>query len=232
MAVARKFTFATSFDPPVASPCAPAAAAAEAAPPSHTDSDLAEARARSFAEGRETGLREASTTTQQRATVALDGISRRIADIAATQSRALDAYRDDAVRLVQTIARKVIPALASREPIRDIEALVRDCLSRLVEEPRIVIRVNDALLDQVRSPMMDIAGQCGFAGQIIFLGAPELDMPDCRIEWSDGGAERDMAGTWREVEEAMDRYLSRPESTVRSAPGSSQGDVKENTANG
>jgi len=37
---------------------------------------------------------------------------------------------------------------------------------------------------------------------------PALPVTDTRIEWADCGAERNVADTWKEIEDAIERFLA------------------------
>ena len=66
--------------------------------------------------------------------------------------------------------------------------------------------------------MAPLAASLGFPGKLIILVDDELGQSDCRVEWADGGAERDTARTWREIEATLDRAmiaLANPDETAR-----------------
>ena len=45
-----------------------------------------------------------------------------------------------------------------------------------------------------------LAAGSGFEGKIVFLGAADMDAGDVRLEWADGGAERDSSRQWQEID--------------------------------
>ena len=106
------------------------------------------------------------------------------------------------------MARKLASALIGREPFAEIAALASGCFRELVASPHIVIRVNDALYAEAREKLDDIARAHGFEGRLVVLGEPSVAMSDCRIEWADGGINRDIAATDTAIGEAVARYVS------------------------
>ncbi len=58
-----------------------------------------------------------------------------------------------------------------------------------------------------RRELDDLAAGCGYQGKLVLLADPSLDADDCRIEWADGGAERDTGSAWRELEAAIEQLL-------------------------
>jgi flagellar assembly protein FliH len=219
MLVAQKYLFELSFDPP-GTPVepAPAAAAAEppaapAPPPAISPEELSAARAEGFDEGRRAGLAEAAAAQDAATAAALDAIAERLAALAA----GLDGIHRDAERaaiaFAHAVAKKFVPTLARRGAVDEAMALAADCLAEAIAEPRIVVRVPDALFEPVRRRLDALKATGGFEGKLVILVDEAMADADCRIEWADGGAERDEARLWREIDAAIQRNFE-----PRSAP--------------
>ncbi len=145
-------------------------------------------------------------------------IGRRIADVLAVVGARLDEVMGEAranhgtrareaVTTAAEIVRRLLPALGKREAMTEVEALITDCLARVHDEPRLVVRVSDELLDEVRQRIDQLTGAAGFAGRVILLADNTLKTGDARVEWADGGADRDTAALWREIEGAIQRFV-------------------------
>lgn len=204
MAAVSKFLFDTDFD-------AAAEPEARLAPRPdmrrYTATEMDEARAAAHAEGVAAGRTEAEQE-----------IGRRIADASAAIGAQLDrlfaqGLKDHATQIREAITaateivKRLLPALGRREAMTEVEALIADCLARLHDEPRLVVRVADELLDPVRQRVDQLAGAAGYAGRVILLADNTLKAGDARVEWADGGADRDTAALWREIESAIQRYV-------------------------
>ncbi len=179
-------------------------------------------------EGWRAGLAEGATrenaTFEGRQTAALADIAGRLGGIARTQSQVLDQTVKDATALSLAIARKIAPELVRSNPVAEIEAMIGECLRQLIDEPRVVVRAPDELLDELKTRLDAVAESCGYEGRIVLLGDETLSDGDCRVEWADGGAERDTAATWRDLETAIDRLLTAPaETPVDDEPGDADG---------
>ena len=159
-----------------------------------------------FAEGT---AREQASTERTTAT-ALETIGARLANIASTQAETLDRTIRDATALALAIARKVATESLRRQPLAEIEGMIGASLARLVDEPRVAISVPDALLDDLKERIGEVAARSGFDGKVVLLADPSLDGDDCRVEWADGGAERDTAAAWTDLEAAIERLLEVP----------------------
>lgn len=174
-----------------------------------TEADLARAQSQGFEAGRQVGQAEMRdqmlTGAAQLEAEALTRIAAEIGPLRAVHEQHLQTYHREAVALALSIGRKLAQALIARQPLADIEALVGDSLRRLVGEPRVVIRIDPALLDGLQARVDALAKRTGFTGQLILFGEDDLKPGECRIEWADGGAERDLDALHREIDRAIAR---------------------------
>ncbi len=93
------------------------------------------------------------------------------------------------------VARKLAPTLIEREPFAEISALASSCFRELVAAPHIVVRINDSLYAAAREKLEDITRAHGYEGRLVVLGEPSVGVGDCRIEWADGGINRDVGAS-------------------------------------
>ncbi|NIR76360.1 MAG: hypothetical protein GWO12_14810 [Gemmatimonadetes bacterium] len=218
MSVSRKFLFETSFEPD--DMCGPGGD--KPAKPKFDEEDLEKARAEGFAAGQKAGERAARQAVEQQAAQALNAISARLADVSQAQARASERQTREVARAALTVVRKLFPRLVERHGLGEIEAVVSDCLERLREEPRIVIRVADSLLDEVETRVSALAARAGFDGRIVFLSQEDLQPGDVRVEWADGGAERDSDQLWREIDQVIAHVLGPIELATQGAESAAQ----------
>ncbi|MDK9722124.1 MAG: FliH/SctL family protein [Rhodospirillales bacterium] len=214
MAQVRKFMFDLSFDKPLVKPQpknqieeAQEEAEPEPPPPVYSEEELFQARDESYQRGREDGLREAEESRAFLESNALRAVSEQLAGLFAAEKRSSEANERAAIQVAQALLKKLAPSLAKREGLSDIEALMKECLMRLGKEPRVVVRVAEDLADAVRSKVEGLVSESGFEGRVVVIGGPGLAVTDCKVEWADGGAERDFERLLAEVDEVVERYL-------------------------
>lgn len=106
------------------------------------------------------------------------------------------------------MARKLAPTLIAREPFAEIAALASDCFRQLVTAPHIAVRVNDALYAAAKEKLGDIVRARSFEGRLVVLAEPDIAPGDCRIEWADGGINRDSVAADAAISEAVTAYVS------------------------
>lgn len=209
MPVIRKFTFDTSFDEEEIGRDAREAEEKAAAERERLriEAIKTEAREEGFAAGKAAGIEDARAESEHIAAQALAGICGQLGHIGETQKDVMDKCKRDAINAAMIIARKVLPEMSRKNALAEIESLVVSCLDRLLAEPRIILRVNDRMLKTLRDRIDEIADQAGYNGKITLVTNNKLKDPDCRVEWADGIAVRDMSALWEEVDKVINGYL-------------------------
>jgi flagellar assembly protein FliH len=228
MNVAKKFLFENSFDDPM--PTTDKASAAhlvskqaqasipepvvEPEAPSFNEEELAaacdQARKQGDKEGHKRGLVEGQQRLEAQITAALSTISAQLTLAVRAATEAPVEITQAATELALAILRKMHPALSAKRGLDEVEAVLASCLEQLKKEPRLVAYVPNDLLDPLNERVSTISAARGFEGRVVLIGDPELADSDCRIEWADGGLERDTRRLWSDIEAALDRCLIQP----------------------
>jgi flagellar assembly protein FliH len=116
------------------------------------------------------------------------------------------AMRQESAALALAVGRKLAENALAAFPLSEVEALVADCLHKLHNEPRLVIRVPADCADPIRADIDALCTQHGFDGRVIIIAEPALTGADCRVEWANGGIERDLASTFASIEQSAERW--------------------------
>ena len=172
-----------------------------------TRQHLDEAHAEGYAVGKAEGRTEAEGESSRMAAHALERFARDFAAMKEAHANALAHHAREATALAVAVARKLAPALMTAQPLAEIEALITDCLSRIMGEARVVVRVQNDLVEALDQRIEALTKQLGFDGQVILLGEDGLASGDCRVEWADGGAERNTASLANALDEAINRLV-------------------------
>lgn len=90
-----------------------------------------------------------------------------------------------------------------------VEDTIRQSLELNPQEARIVVRVHDSMLDAVVNRLPQIKDGEAFAGKVIVLADEAVAAGDCKVEWADGGLERLSRTLSQQLDDAMERVLSR-----------------------
>jgi flagellar assembly protein FliH len=114
----------------------------------------------------------------------------------------------EAVEVAVAVARKLAPELIAAQPFKEIEALATECFRQLVSAPHITVRLPEDIYSAVKDKLEDLAQARGFQGRLAVLADADLKAGDCRIEWADGGINRDAAAADAAVSEVVTRYVA------------------------
>ena len=205
MSGSQRFLFDHEFEPPKARAAGRRAETGSAT--ARAEEELASARRKGFEAGKQAGEQAAAEAAERCAARALDEISRNLTDLFRAVTEAGDRRDREVIETAMALVRKLFPALARTGGLEEIESLVGECLERLRDEPRIVVRVAEEVLDEVEKRISTRAVQSGFDGKIVYLAESEMTLDDVRVEWADGGAERDSARFWTVVDETVHRVF-------------------------
>ncbi|MFN4089775.1 MAG: hypothetical protein ACK4QW_12145 [Alphaproteobacteria bacterium] len=207
MSAPRKFLFDVSFDDDAAVEAAEPEAEAPP-PPVFTEEDVARVREEALVEGQAAGERAERMRSERLAAEAAERLVARLNAIDDQIAAIGPAAERRGVECGLAVARKLVPELLRRGGADEIEAVVRGALRDMFEEPRIVLRVSDGVLDLIRSRIEDLAARSGFGGRIVILTEEGMVDGDCRVEWPDGGVERSAARLSAQIETAVARALT------------------------
>jgi flagellar assembly protein FliH len=203
MAASAKFTFNEDF----ATGGKPTISVIEA------ERRAADAEAQAYRKGFAAGLAQAQTEAAQRIATALgliaDGMSRLDRALTGIEAR----LETEAVRVSVAVAGKLAPELIAREPYTEISALATECFRHLVNTPHVVVHVGSDIYDTAKEKLQETAAACGFEGRLVVMSDSDMAPGDCRIEWADGGVNRDEAATLSAINDVVTRYVA-----ARSAP--------------
>lgn len=177
-------------------------------PPKFSAEDIEAARIAARAEGEAAGREAAYGEHQHNLEQALQAIAAALADIAGAEERSRIAARKEAVELAAAIARKLAGRLIARQPQVEVEALVLRCMDDMRDEPRLVVRAAEAVVELLNQRVDQLVAQSGFGGKVVLVPDATMAPTDCRVDWADGSAERQQKLLEQEVDQAVERYVA------------------------
>ena len=216
----QKLLFDVSFDVDDQETARRQKAKAEAAPappppPTFSAEELERTRTKAFGEGRKAGQtagyqqgrseaeKQIQATTAEALVRLADGIEVLVAD-----REGLNAARaGQPLAIALAVVNKLLPSLIRRHGAAELEDFITACVNEAIDEPRLAIRVNDGMVATLRPRIEEMAAQRGFAGRLVILGDPGIAPADARIEWAEGGAERNTNQLLAEITAVAERML-------------------------
>ena len=137
---------------------------------------------------------------------ALAAVAQRLNTVIGGLDATVLTLRQESAVLALQVARKLAETALAAFPQTEVEALLGECLHNLHREPRLVVRASAACAEALRGEIDALCQQHGYTGRVVILAEPQLSGADCRIEWADGGIERDLAQTFATIEECVERW--------------------------
>ena len=195
----RKFMFDRSFDGATNVHRSSAPRAPVTLRPEQLDALKKEAYDQGFAAGKVAGVEEHAHLIK----TTLGQVDQKISHLMENFQAAHKKQDEHLRQAILSIARKLLPEMAAQNGLQEIQAMLSDAIAEMVHEPRLVVRVHESQFDAINEKINDIAAQKAYAGKVVVLADPETAVGDCRIEWADGGMERNVEETWRQIEQTV-----------------------------
>lgn len=205
MAEAIKFTFDEMFDTPFGA--AGAQAVAHIKKTRWTEEEIEILKTAAHAAGKAEAMSDVEAQSMRENAAAWEQIATAASSALADLTQTENSLRAEAAQLSLSIAGKLSDALITLHPQVEIDAVIRECLTHLSHQPRLVIRVTDTLAEQVENSIQQTVAERGLADKIMVVGDTNLQLGDCQIEWSDGGVARSRKELDTQTTEIVDRYI-------------------------
>ena len=158
--------------------------------------------------GFEAGQAQARTEAADSIARALHPIADRMVRINGALTGIETRLEIEAVQVAVSVAGKLAPELVAHEPLTELSALAGDAFRQLVTTPQISIHIGTDIYDAAKEKLEEIARQRGFEGRLSVHPDTTVARGDCRIEWADGGVNRDSARTLAAIDDVVGRYIA------------------------
>ena len=152
-----------------------------------------------FAAGHKAGLEEHDAQFASLVDLIGNKIEHLLQNAQAFQKQSEEGMR----RIALAISRKFLPDFITRNGTQEIEAILSEVMTEMIHEPRLVVRIHESQFDTLNEKINTLATQKAYAGKVVVLADAEIAVGDCRIEWADGGMERNTEATWNQIENVV-----------------------------
>jgi len=216
MQSAEKFMFDYSFDnePEVQleSETAPEqpeeAVEEEPVVPTFSKEDIEIARQQGFDAGKQEGLAATTETLTKQMNVTLALIDQKLTQAFGVQDAANEVMARSALSVAKGICGKMLPAMAEKNAFDEVDRVVTEVFTKLVDHPSATISVHTSLLEAIELRVKELSESKNYQGKIVFRAEDTMAPDDCKVEWYNGGSERDSQAIWQEILAIIDRNTS------------------------
>lgn len=164
------------------------------------------------------GVEEGRELEEGRCAEALQAVASQMQLILARLANESETLRQSAAVLAVAAARKLAGAALDAYPIETINELAMEAVADLRSEPRLSVRCNPELVEDLAERLEKTARDAGFDGAIMVRGEDGMMNADVRLEWGAGAVERSTSDIETRLNEIVERWLNSPPAEDDAAP--------------
>lgn len=165
---------------------------------------------KAFAEGEVAGQANALESIEQHCSQLVQNLVIQAEAIESRHNLQADMMHKQAAILAHAITSKLAPALVESTPLDEIELLVKQSIQSNPLESKFIIHVDPRVKGQLEQHLEKVTSQTGFAGKFVILEQEMTNLSDCHIEWTDGGAERNLEALMNTIEGTIKLFVDAP----------------------
>lgn len=167
---------------------------------------LEEGRQVGMEEGRQSAWKEAMESIQKQNSDTLISIDASLKKLFESVEQNGQAAFSTALEFALAVCKKALPALNEINALTEIRSLLEKNLHFLKDEQRISLHLNPASAEQIKPALTDLVKKESYHGKIAVVRDESLPVGDCRIEWKNGGLEKNLQDILNHTEELVHLY--------------------------
>ena len=172
--------------------------------PSYSKEELDAAVKMAEEKAYEQGRTEAIGEEDKKRDLLLEDISRQLTDIFAGLDKKATEVENSALQFAIELVRKILPTLEKERAEVEVKNFMAQNFANFAGQETLSFAFNPATVTLVADSIGKLAEQNDFEGKIAVHKDDTLGPSDCRIEWKNGGVERNVSETLNKVKELLD----------------------------
>ncbi len=169
----------------------------------YTESEFTEAVAKAEAEGYEKGKQEVAETELNRHNILLEGIKNQLMAIFAAVEEKAANQEASAISFAVDLVRKLLPTLEKDRAEAEVKNFLAQNFANFSSQESLSFSFNPEVISLVADSIGRLAEQNDFEGKIAVHKDNSLGPSDCRVEWKNGGVERNIRKSLDKVEQMI-----------------------------
>jgi len=165
----------------------------------YTAEEVQAERAHAYAEGE----RSVVARAEQAAAAALADIATQVKAALPTLTKLVHEHRIASADLALACGRSIAGAALEQFPEAPVTAALQGLAREIESAPRLIVRVNGALVERSRTALEGLAQSLGLPGQILVKDEPGMPPAGFILDWGDGRAAFDPTEAAARVETAL-----------------------------
>ena len=194
--------------------------------PSFSEEDVENARQQGYEAGKVEGL----AATTEILTKQINETLLKIDDKLIAAFKKQDSFNLDICRAAHSLAigicKKMLPSMAKQSSFGEVEKVIEEVFSNALEKAKITITVPVDIVEEVKVRLTNLAEEREFKGRIQVKADDTIAASDCKIDWVDGGTERNTDKMWNDIVSILNRNIG-VEPTIWDDPNEKKSNLAE-----
>ena len=141
----------------------------------------------------ERGLKAAQESIEQSQKELLESINNKLIALIANTMKAEETAEQEAFVLARAVVDKLVPGLNEEHAAEIVNKFIADNFNSFKNESKLSFYIHPDIISYAQETIAKLANSYDFEGKIALHKDASLEKADCRIEWENGGVERNSA---------------------------------------
>ena len=139
------------------------------------------------------GLKAAQESIEQTQKELLESINNKLIALIANAVKAEENAEHEAFVLARAVVDKLVPGLNEEHAAEIVNKFIADNFNSFKNESKLSFYIHPDIISYAQETIAKLANSYDFEGKIALHKDASLEKADCRIEWENGGVERNSA---------------------------------------
>lgn len=154
--------------------------------------------------GYENGFKAADDGIEAKNTKLWEEINTRLMMLAAGSGDRENELESQMLEIVRTAIHKIIPTLEAEKSVEIVNNFLNNNFARFKEEDRLAFYFHPETIGAVQENIARLANVHDFEGKISLHKDASIGVADCRIEWENGGVERNSDKMLEKIDKTLE----------------------------
>ena len=174
-----------------------------------TEEEVAEKENKARTEGYEAGYQKAKSEQLEEQNRLLSEINNRLMMLSADMSSQTKDVDNQVIALSRDVIHKLVPVLAKSQAEKLVKAFLEKNFAQFKNENKLAFYFHPQALSFVQEEIARLANIHDYEGKISLHKDETMQLSDCRVEWENGGVERNSAQMLNKADKIFEANTSK-----------------------
>lgn len=174
-----------------------------------TEEEVAEKENKARTEGYEAGYQQAKSEQLEEQNRLLSEINNRLMMLSADMSSQTKDVDNQVIALSRDVIHKLVPVLAKSQAEKLVKAFLEKNFAQFKNENKLAFYFHPQALSFVQEEIARLANIHDYEGKISLHKDETMQLSDCRVEWENGGVERNSAQMLNKADKIFEANTSK-----------------------